>query len=396
MQKEGIRRRGRAAEKPFMIMALMLAVAMALALTMTFTAWAVEAGTYTVTMKPSYTDPETGAVEDPGNNEAIGQGMTEKLCGPTGLLEVNAGGETYLTVRYYLSQFVTDVTFEERNGGSYSSLAFQTMQTKAPVEGSTNIDEKYGYTDYRMKIQSTESVFRGKAYIEPMGRSVVYFFTFSNPTAGSGDFITSLNTGVPEQTEQPARQSERELEAVQREEALEADAGEEVRQRSDLVTGYPADGGSAGDGINGSGNVDDPVTGIPQKPRKSAESMTTEIRTEQSLGEETEYHLDTKYDLSQVSLKEARALTRPILEEAVGITGISGDTELADLDAAGAEGSEITTNQMIMLTLLGIAGALLLWFGSAQLRQGRNKKDFRMEDPKGPDEIEKKQGDGRG
>lgn len=49
--------------------------------------------------------------------------MTEKLCGPKGLLEVEEGGDMYLTVRYYLSQFVTDVVFEERLGGAYESLS---------------------------------------------------------------------------------------------------------------------------------------------------------------------------------------------------------------------------------------------------------------------------------
>ena len=73
-------------------------------------------GTYTVTVTPSYRDPVTGDIEDPGNNEAIGQGMTENLCGSTGLLEVDENGTAYLTVRYYLDQFIGDVTFEERRG----------------------------------------------------------------------------------------------------------------------------------------------------------------------------------------------------------------------------------------------------------------------------------------
>lgn len=160
-------------------------------------AFAMDAGAYLVTVKPSYTDPENGSIEDPGNNAAIGQGMTERLCGSTGLLEVGADGSMWLTVRYYLSQFVSDVSFEERAGGSYRTLSYQTMQTKAPVDGATEITEKYGFTDYRMPIASLDSVFRGKAYIEPMGRNVVYFFTASSPVSGSGDFIT---TGAQSQT----------------------------------------------------------------------------------------------------------------------------------------------------------------------------------------------------
>ena len=81
---------------------------------------AQDPGTYTVTVTPTYRDPVTGDIEDPGNNEAIGQGMTENLCGSTGLLEVAEDGTTYLTVRYYLDQFIGDVTFEERASGSSS------------------------------------------------------------------------------------------------------------------------------------------------------------------------------------------------------------------------------------------------------------------------------------
>ncbi|MDO4266355.1 MAG: heme-binding Shp domain-containing protein [Eubacteriales bacterium] len=360
-------------------------------LTMAATALAADAGTYTVTVKPSYTDPETGRVEDPGNNEAIGQGMTEKLCGPTGLLEVGADGSMYLTVRYYLSQFVTDVSFEERNGGSYTSLSFQAMQTKAPVEGSTNIDEKYGYTDYRMKIQNTASVFRGKAYIEPMGRSVVYFFTFSNPVAGSADFKTSLaNQAAQTQTQAAVRETEAavpvyEEEALQEEaydgEALheaadEEEAAEEVMPAQRTIPDRPQRSAAAtDDGINGSGNADDPVTGIPQKPGTSGSSRT-EAQTSRAGSSNTgggavsasDYHLDTDYDLSQVPMQEARELTEPILAEATGITGMTGDTELSALDAA-QEKSGMTTNQKIMYVLLAAAGALILWFGAAQLRR---------------------------
>lgn len=180
----------------FALLATILTLLLTLALR-PVPAFAMDAGAYLVTVKPSYTDPENGSIEDPGNNAAIGQGMTERLCGSTGLLEVGADGSMWLTVRYYLSQFVSDVSFEERSGGSYRTLSYQTMQTKAPVDGATEITEKYGFTDYRMPITSLDSVFRGKAYIEPMGRNVVYFFTASSPVSGSGDFIT---TGAQSQT----------------------------------------------------------------------------------------------------------------------------------------------------------------------------------------------------
>ena len=107
--------------------------------------FAIDAGTYTVTVIPKYRDPETGVIEDPGNNEAVGQGMCERMCGSTGLLEVEASGDMYLTVRYYLSSFVHDPTFEERTGGGSfgPAIDYQVMQVVDPVEGAKNIEDKY-------------------------------------------------------------------------------------------------------------------------------------------------------------------------------------------------------------------------------------------------------------
>ena len=120
-------------------------------------------GTYTVTVTPSYRDPVTGDIEDPGNNEAIGQGMTENLCGSTGLLEVDENGTAYLTVRYYLDQFIGDVTFEERTSGSssWSNLSYTEMQSQSGNSSATDIHYKYGFTDYRMQITYITSTFRG-------------------------------------------------------------------------------------------------------------------------------------------------------------------------------------------------------------------------------------------
>ena len=323
-------------------------------------------GTYTVTVTPSYRDPVTGDIEDPGNNEAIGQGMTENLCGSTGLLEVDENGTAYLTVRYYLDQFIGDVTFEERTSGSssWSNLSYTEMQSQSGNSSATDIHDKYGFTDYRMQITDITSTFRGGAYVDPMGRSVIYYFQASNPVAGSGDFITSLQTfELENETVAPQTEAQEELleeEPIYEEEAY---APEEELEESR----------SAVHSVNGSGNVDDPVTGIPEKP--TAGSGMTAAGTEEGLSASTaddeEYHLETSYDLASVSLREARLLTAPMLEEAVGITGLTGDTDLEDLTSD--DSVTWSTNQMIMVVLLGISGILLLRFTYAAVVQSRRQ-----------------------
>ncbi|MDO5785053.1 MAG: heme-binding Shp domain-containing protein [Eubacteriales bacterium] len=358
----------------------------------TFQTWAMDAGTYLVTVTPSYTDPETGKIEDPGNNEAIGQGMTQKLCGPQGLLEVDASGNMYLTVRYYLSQFVSDVSFEERNGGSYSVCSYQKMQTKAPVDGASNLDDKYGYTDYRIPIQSLNSVFRGKAYIEPMGRNVVYFFQASGPVAGSGDFVTSIQTELPEKSE-----IEEELDTA--DEGLETDwrSEEELQEpeeRENVVSNRQNESHSyvqsdENSTVNGSGNADDPVTGIPVKPGTVDTDRTDNEKASKLVNDNEDYHLETVYDLSAVPMKEARKLTEPMLEAATGITITVGD--LSKPSAAGVEvkkDSSKNTNKSVMLVLLGISVILIIRLAAAVLLAHRGAGQ--AANNSGRDEIEKR------
>lgn len=413
-------------------------------------AWALPKGNYLVTVSPSYRDPESGEIEDPGNNEAIGQGMTEKLCGRSGLLEVGEGGEMYLTVRYYLSQFVRDVSFEERSGGSFSPLSFQEMQTRAPREGADNIDEKYGYTDYRMKVKSMDSVFRGKAYVEPMGRNVVYFFRFGNPVPGSGDFVLSQENARAESSGAQGRESrgsEREASYSVSEGGYPEERGREQSGVSPDPAERPAassyrerdagDGGNGGNGGNegnGSGDADSPVTGIPEKPADlkarrassdgrglsgSGESLSGSgnpsgdgslSRGEGSFvsgGEslsgsgdsgDSGYHLDTDYDLSAQPMEEARKLTEPLLKNAVGISGESWKRDEASSPKEKGEKnhkSGFSASKLVMLLLLALSAVLLVCFFFFGRRRDRGSAGDERENAEKNEEGRPKERGGR-
>lgn len=339
------------------------------------TIWALEAGIYIVKVNPSYKDPDTGNIEDPGNNEAIGQGMTERMCGSTGLLEMGTNGEVYLTVRHYLSQFIKDVSFDERIGGAYSSLSYQEMQTKAPVDGAVDIADKYGYTDYRFKISSQDSVFRGKAYIDAMGRSVVYFFTCSDPMPGSGDFVTSRMVAAEPETASAVsgEQIVQETAAADASELKPASAA--MQETTDLIKE---------EAINGSGDAAAPVTGIPQKPAAEAsggtrlgqfgESHGSTPLADRMPGEKTAsaaaegYYLETVYNLTDVPIKDARKLVEPLLLEAVGITGLVQNAEHQQTAASVGSGG-LNGNKMVMKLLLVVAAVLIAGFGAGTVRR---------------------------
>lgn len=337
--------------------------------------WAAETGTYLVTVSPSYTDPETGNVEDPGDNAAIGQGMTERMCGSTGLLEVDVNGDTYLTLRYYLSQFIRDVSFEERSGGSYRTLSWQRMKIKDPVDGASDVSDKYGYTDYRVKVGGIGSVLRGKAYIDAMGRDVVYFITFSNPVPGSGDFIVSLpaaeTNGAAEADAGPPEEGEADVSQTAGSSGLSA--GQAAADRLPETDGSGPETSAESQSeeadmllMNGSGDADEPVTGIPRKPGAG----TGAVPAAMDEPEPETYHLQTDYDLAAVPVRDARKLTAPLLEAATGITGMTGDDGYPA--AAASMGSKNTgSNQMVMVVLLAVSALLMARFGLASLGQRR-------------------------
>lgn len=361
-------------------------------------AYALSAGTYTVTVKPYYRDPVTGVIEDPGNNEAVGQGMCERMCGSTGLLEVESDGSMYLTVRYYLSSFVHDPSFEERTSGGSSfgsTISYQIMQTKAPVEGAANIEDKYGYTDFRLPVSSIDSTFRGKAYINPPGKHVVYYFQASNPVAGSGDFITSgtaQEANVSASVES-ASQSYSDAQSVMGDILDSSDAEEEdssVRASGSKSSSKSSTGSDSSSDTesNGSGSADDEVTGIPLRP-KDLVSLTTgettavqDTSSKASTGAEDEdLSLQTKYDLDSVDLTKARKLTDPILEAATGIAGTT-DGVVLDLSSTGstksARDSRVSTNKLVMLLLLLVSAGLLGWFGFVQIKQKQQRQQEQL------------------
>lgn len=142
-------------------------------------------GIYTATATPQYKNPSTGVIEDSGGegSEALGQAMTESATHRKALVEVDENGNTYVTVRLKLQDSVSGVSFKV-DGSSVSHTCMQ---------------ENYGdnSADFRMRVNSENSVIRVSMHVVPMGRDVVFFITLSGLQEGSGDFITSITVAPP-------------------------------------------------------------------------------------------------------------------------------------------------------------------------------------------------------
>lgn len=137
-------------------------------------------GIYLATATPHYKHPQTGAIEDSGGESSavLGQSMTESATDTTALVEVAPQGNTYITVRLKLMDNIEDPEFQV-DGSNVSATLMQ--------EDYTN-----NTADYRMKVNSENSIIRCNMYVVPMGRSVIFFITVSGLHEGSGDFITSV------------------------------------------------------------------------------------------------------------------------------------------------------------------------------------------------------------
>lgn len=152
---------------------------------------AAESGTaYLATATPYYKHPVTGKIEDPGQNEGIGQGMTESvLKGGKGLIEVTDSGKFYATVRFYMMDNISNVRFwaQERGSSGWSRVSARIMQENAGGQYCS---------DFRMRIPSQNAILRASMYVSAMGRNVVFYIGFSNLKKGSGNFIVSVSNSA--------------------------------------------------------------------------------------------------------------------------------------------------------------------------------------------------------
>lgn len=142
-------------------------------------------GIYTATATPHYRNPSTGVIEDTGgsSSEVLGQSMTESATHRKALVEVDENGNTYVTVRLKLQDSVNSVSFKVDG----SSVSYTCMQENYSDNSA----------DFRMRVNSENSLICVSMYVAPMGRDVVFFITLSGLQAGSGDFVTSITVAPP-------------------------------------------------------------------------------------------------------------------------------------------------------------------------------------------------------
>ena len=159
-------------------------------------AYAASPGIYTATATSHYRHPTTGVIEDSGGEGSyvLGQSMTDSALNKAALVEVDSSGATWVTIRLNLMDNIQSPQFQV-DGSSVSATLMQ--------EDYTN-----NTADYRMRVNSENSIIRCNMYVIPMGREVIFYITVGGLSAGSGDFVTSITVEEPEPVVEPEPEPE--------------------------------------------------------------------------------------------------------------------------------------------------------------------------------------------
>lgn len=233
-----------------------LAAVLALAVSSALPAPALAALTSvsTATAVASYSHPATGTIEDAGGSSSavLGQSMVEGVTGDQALVEVDAAGVTWVTVRFGLMSEISDVAFSydaDGAGSLYVDAPATLMQQDAAADTG----------DYRFAVAGVDSVIRCSLYVAPMGRSVVFFISLSDPVAGNAaGFVESVAAG--EEIADPAADADASAAVDAAEQEQVAAAVEEGSSAVEGVHEFDAEGNEVGTGSDAAG---EPSEGVP-------------------------------------------------------------------------------------------------------------------------------------
>lgn len=131
-----------------------------------------------------YRHPLTGIIEDSGgeSSEALGQSMVTKMVGEFGTY--NADRKT-LDIVFGLMNSISDVDITVQFTGTDEFTSVDFYEADRVGEDAT----------FRVPLSAKSDILRAEAFIEPMGRAVVFYIVIEGALDGV-DFMASGNTGT--------------------------------------------------------------------------------------------------------------------------------------------------------------------------------------------------------
>lgn len=155
----------------------------------------LSAGKYSVTVTSTYQNPDTGTIDDVGQNPAIGQTMVQAQVQTVGYVEIMEDGTIYLNTRWNQADSNIYAGFKTSSDNSKTWVDRQFEVTNQMDAGSYEFGGntfEATVTDYRIQLGSINDTIRCTNYVEAMARECTWFCYIS----AISDFDESSWTNV--------------------------------------------------------------------------------------------------------------------------------------------------------------------------------------------------------
>lgn len=152
-------------------------------------------GEYSVTVVPTYQNPDTGVIDDVGQNPGIGNMMVKAQVQSVGYVEIEDDGTIWLNTRWNQADANIYAKFETSSDGSqtWTQRDFQ-VTNQAAVGNYEFAGNTFAatVTDYRFQLGSLNDTIRCTNYVEAMDRECVWFCYITDLTSGVGESWTTI------------------------------------------------------------------------------------------------------------------------------------------------------------------------------------------------------------
>ena len=147
-------------------------------------------GFYSVTVVPTYQNPDTGVIDDVGQNPGIGNMMVQAQVQPTGYVEIEEDGTIWLNTRWNLADANIYAGFSTSSDGSQTWTQRDFTVTNQVAVGSYefmgNVFDAT-VTDFRFQLDTLNDTIRCTNYVDAMARDCIWFCYITDIREGVGD-----------------------------------------------------------------------------------------------------------------------------------------------------------------------------------------------------------------
>ena len=295
---------------------------------------AIYPGVYSVTVVPTYQNPDTGLIDDVGQNPGIGNMMVQAQVQPTGYVEIEEDGTIWLNTRWNLADSNIYAQFETSSDGSQTWVPRSFEVTNQVQVGNYEFAGNSfdaAVTDFRLQLDTLNDTIRCTNYVDAMARECIWFCYLTDIREGVGDDWNVVQPPDMANYTESLSQIESEDSSVPEESMEEAAPAAEPATTAPVA---PADA---------------------KKPEAPADKKTPEIKERNVAEAKT---VESKDNIS----------TGESPDDSTGIVGL--ETEAKEEKAESAPSS---TLKMVLCVVLGIlVGAGVL--GAVLYGKGRKKK----------------------